>query len=258
MRPSADLIWRAGAPARHQQRVERTKAAALEAAGGDTPLAIILLSLDLHGVGGKLGVSGGATRRLLHGGLGSGRWNAGDGAAYRAAAESALVELINNWAGDVTIMVSFPDAKTVAVNSATDFAHVPVADICAANGEEFLAAAAGDKLVTPGKRGVYDPIGVIGPVVVWADDPGRVGEAYDWLAVPWGIPLDLGNGVEWDPLNGIRLPVAPWRVHVREVITIDSDRDREPIQKSLEAAGLFLAPLVFGNRYMIIPQGEDL
>ncbi len=45
---------------------------------------------------------------------------------------------------------------------------------------------------------------------------------------------------------------------MREVITIDSDRDREPIQKSLEAAGLFLAPLVLGNRYMIIPQGEDL
>lgn len=260
MKPSADLIWRAGAEARHKARVASTKEAALAMAGGETPLAIILTAIDLHGVGGRLGVSGGATRRLLRG-LGSSRWNAGDGAAYRAAAESAIAalaaELEPGWDGRIT--VSFPNAKTIALECAMDFAFVPVADVCAVDGgEEFLRATVGDKIVNPDKRGLFEPIGVAGPMVVWADNPGALEEAFDWLAIPEGVPLDLGSGVEWDPTRGIALPVCPWRAHVREIITISNDHDRELIQKSLEAAGLFLAPLVFGNRFMVIPQGEDL
>jgi hypothetical protein len=156
--------------------------------------------------------------------------------------------------------MSFPDAKTVALSTATDFAHVPVADICAANGEEFLAAAVGDKIVNPGKRGVYTPSGVVGPVVVWADDPGRVGEAYDWLSISWGVPLDLGGGVEWNPWNGIGLPVSPWRVHVRERFSLSLNGEYHRVADALESAGLCLfSPEGWGDdEYVILPAGEEL
>lgn len=106
------LIVSATAPARHQRRVEKTLAAAIRevllrwgpgrdveaaAAVTEVPRAAVaaVLALDLHGIGGPLGAGGDGrqTDRLLSE-LGSGRWHASDGPAYRAAAEAALAAVL--------------------------------------------------------------------------------------------------------------------------------------------------------------------
>lgn len=51
-----------------------------------------MIRLDLHGIGGHGGYSGGATARMpyaVQAGLGKARWQASDGGAWRGAAESA-------------------------------------------------------------------------------------------------------------------------------------------------------------------------
>ena len=87
---------------RHESRIAATKAAALKYcamkpedvhATGLTGqrIAEILITLDLGGVGGDRGYSGGATRRMPWSSpLGSSRWHSGDGGAWRAAAEEAI------------------------------------------------------------------------------------------------------------------------------------------------------------------------
>lgn len=106
-----------GAAARHSARVLATLEAVFARLGvvrpeenvvlGDRPspyelpLDVLaqawgLLQLDLGGVGGPGGMGGpsGATSRMPWASLlGAGRWHAGDGAAYRAAAEEASIRL---------------------------------------------------------------------------------------------------------------------------------------------------------------------
>jgi hypothetical protein len=84
-----DLIVKAGAQARHGSRVDDTANAALAAADGCSLTAAFLLALDVHRIGGELGISGGSTTRYFVG-LGKGRWHASDGPAYMAAAEQAI------------------------------------------------------------------------------------------------------------------------------------------------------------------------
>ena len=81
---------------RHASRVAATRAAARawlerdESEASDREIEI-LIHLDLGGVGGRGGYEGGATRRIPYAAtLGSGRWHACDGAAWRAAAEAAI------------------------------------------------------------------------------------------------------------------------------------------------------------------------
>lgn len=104
----ASGLWRAATAAeRHAQRVASTLAAA-EVEGltlGDpewapfTPgevrtLSVLALVLDRLGEGGRLGISGGrSARKGAFARLGKGRRQASDGAAYVAAAESALWRL---------------------------------------------------------------------------------------------------------------------------------------------------------------------
>lgn len=86
-------------PARHAGRVAATRAAALAAAGTAWSLADTLLWLDLAGIGGQRGYLGhtcgqGSTARMPWArALGSGRWQAADGLAYRAAATEARAAL---------------------------------------------------------------------------------------------------------------------------------------------------------------------
>lgn len=93
---------------RHASRVSATMGAALQAASSVVPsyaagdpvyekrkqrLAEVLILLDLGGVGGRGGYSGGATRRMPWArGLGTSRWQAGDGSAWYAAAQDAVGE----------------------------------------------------------------------------------------------------------------------------------------------------------------------
>jgi hypothetical protein len=93
--PALELITHAGATFRHKSRVDDTLEAALEAAGNRCELtAAFMIAIDLGGIGGALGLSGESTVRApMFQGLGKGRWQASDGAAYRAAAEEALCRL---------------------------------------------------------------------------------------------------------------------------------------------------------------------
>ena len=83
------LIVRATAHKRHQCRVNATLEAVLAAAGGDEALAAQLLRLDLD--------TPRTGRFSWAAGLGTGRWHANDGAAYRAAAEEAYKRLSGDW-----------------------------------------------------------------------------------------------------------------------------------------------------------------
>jgi hypothetical protein len=96
---AVELIRLATAPARHQARVDATIEAALQAVCAEPGvatrrecrLAEVLCAIDLHGRGGGLlGRGMPSTSRLAaFGSLGSGRRNAGDGAAYMAALAEA-------------------------------------------------------------------------------------------------------------------------------------------------------------------------
>lgn len=89
---------KAGAPARHEARVQATLAAARAcAAANNIPSAenrgaALILAADLMGIGGPRGIGGDSTSRLLPA-LGKGRWQASDGAAYQGAACDALWRL---------------------------------------------------------------------------------------------------------------------------------------------------------------------
>lgn len=86
---------KAGAPERHEARVQATLAAARACASAnnipdaETRGAALLLAADLMGIGGPRGIGGDGTTRLLPG-LGASRWQANDGAAYQGAARDAL------------------------------------------------------------------------------------------------------------------------------------------------------------------------
>ena len=83
------LIVRATAHQRHQARVQATIDAVLAAADGDERLAAQILRLDLDTP---------RTRRFTWAaGLGTGRWHANDGAAWRGAAEQAYKDIGGDW-----------------------------------------------------------------------------------------------------------------------------------------------------------------
>lgn len=97
------------APARHAWRVAETRRAAeaeiarigLSAPGDDMhePIVAALIALDLHGLGGRANCGGygsGTTRCTWARGLGSGRWQAGDGGAYHGAATHILA-CLDGW-----------------------------------------------------------------------------------------------------------------------------------------------------------------
>jgi hypothetical protein len=119
--PAADLIIKAGAPARHEARVKATIAAAYAATttqvGKDGEFgrachaasAAATILADMIGIGGELGLTGAATSRLpAFSGLGTGRKQAGDGAAYMAAASAALDRvLFEVGANDVIVGLDF-------------------------------------------------------------------------------------------------------------------------------------------------------
>ena len=96
-----ELVLKCTAPARHMARVNATVAAAMAAADGSAPQAAILVASDLVGQGGQRGwgaLSAGwgmaqSARAPWAAGLGSGRWQAADGAAYRAAGQAAFLAL---------------------------------------------------------------------------------------------------------------------------------------------------------------------
>lgn len=109
----ASALSKAGAPTRRSSRKDATLEAAAHAAAwvlgqkdiptyGNILLAVqslskALLAWDLMGVGGPGGLSGDATDRAHWArNLGSGRWQATDGAAYREAAVAAYENLLSD------------------------------------------------------------------------------------------------------------------------------------------------------------------
>ena len=97
--PATELARRVTAPARHEARIAATIAAATDAACSAAAVgAAALILADLVGEGGPLGCgfllgTGRTARAGWAAGLGSGRWQAADGEAYRAAARAALSAL---------------------------------------------------------------------------------------------------------------------------------------------------------------------
>ena len=95
-----EALRRLTAPARHAWRVQKTIAAAAATPGRPCRgMQAALIALDLHGTGGTAGCGAGASetstlRAPWARGLGKGRWQAGDGRAWRAAAEEALCQLV--------------------------------------------------------------------------------------------------------------------------------------------------------------------
>lgn len=77
---------------RHRSRVEATITAAVEYAGTVEGAVLVLLA-ELIGIGGRYGVEGAATARILNT-LGKGRWHASDGRVYYAAAHEAYNSLL--------------------------------------------------------------------------------------------------------------------------------------------------------------------
>ena len=116
----------AEAPLRHRARVEDTIAASEEAARalvgdwGETEikaLGAFLRLMDLVGTGGSLGLQGhGTTRMAWARSLGKGRFQASDGAAWRAALESSLawtpIEKIDVAAKTLIIETNIDDHPT--------------------------------------------------------------------------------------------------------------------------------------------------
>jgi len=92
--PALQLCVEAGASWRNNLRVEATLETALAAAGNRCRLtAAFLLTLDVRGVGGEMGLGGASARMPWARGLGSGRWHATDGEAYKSAALQAIGRL---------------------------------------------------------------------------------------------------------------------------------------------------------------------
>jgi hypothetical protein len=92
--PALQLCVEAGAAWRNNLRVEATLETALKAAGNRCRLtAAFLLTLDVRGVGGELGLGGASARMPWARGLGAGRWHAADGEAYKAASLQAVEKL---------------------------------------------------------------------------------------------------------------------------------------------------------------------
>lgn len=98
-----ELLRKRTARDRHQARVAATLEAAVVAISGDCLpatywqwcLVAALLAIDLNGVGGPSGCghaegTGATVRMRFFAGLGSSRWHARDGGAYRAATEEAI------------------------------------------------------------------------------------------------------------------------------------------------------------------------
>jgi len=86
---ATELLVKASAYQRHAARVQATLDAAVDAVGCFAPWAILL---DLHGTNGAFGSGGrgsASQRNPVFADLGKGRWQASDGAAYRAAARDA-------------------------------------------------------------------------------------------------------------------------------------------------------------------------
>lgn len=91
-----EALRRLTAPARHAWRCQQTVVAGLSALGDRAEHALVaaLIALDLHGVGGPSNAGGagsGTLRARWARSLGKGRWQASDGGAWRAAAESSLL-----------------------------------------------------------------------------------------------------------------------------------------------------------------------
>ena len=87
-----NLFIRAGARARHEARVEKAHATALDWANGDSRRALSACLLDAIGIGGPFGAGGwgcSTTRHPAFASCGSGRKNAKDGGAWTAAIEEA-------------------------------------------------------------------------------------------------------------------------------------------------------------------------
>lgn len=85
-----NLLLAATARQRHESRVEAT----LSVVKGTRDPEWSLL-LDIHGKGGPFGAGGGTSQRsVLFAGLGSGRWNARDGQAFKAAGLAALRRML--------------------------------------------------------------------------------------------------------------------------------------------------------------------
>lgn len=93
------FLCRTLAYSRHRWRVQTTLDAAFSLAGNDPAGAFLVLILDMNGIGGPYGAGGDGKRtdRLLV--VGSGRWQAGDGYAYHAAALDAMREF--GWHAEV-------------------------------------------------------------------------------------------------------------------------------------------------------------
>jgi hypothetical protein len=101
--PAAELVLAATAADRHAWRVKETERISTEWASESWQLVV---ALDFVGHGGPMGLGGptGRSHRFLHA-LGSGRWRANDGDAWRAAARQAL-EISTDVEDDVEWVVS--------------------------------------------------------------------------------------------------------------------------------------------------------
>lgn len=206
MNPSENLLWRAGGPARHEKRVTATLAAADKLADGDVALAAFLQILDLHGVGGRLGCEGIATQRLLSGNLGSGRWQAGDGAAYRASAQEALRRRLPQLVGEFetyiihtySIRVVNPDLIAIDVDGLPFY--IRLSDVVAVTGElgeAFILSFLARQVAANNRYQIGESLqSRSGYRIAWDcdQDPELVAAAYDWWAVEEGADyLILGQ-----------------------------------------------------------------
>ena len=129
------LALRATAHTRHTTRVWLTQSAALQSAADGDPLGLddrarwakawALVQLDLAGVGGPPGGPGAATRRMEWAqSLGTARWHAADGGAWRAAALAAAAEFERLLGGKPRLLApeagAWPGDLVVAVADASD------------------------------------------------------------------------------------------------------------------------------------------
>ena len=117
---AVDELVAATACYRHARRVDATLDAALTGIMGWVDgtvvrtMALVRIFFDLHGVGGFRGLGGGrSARNELFAHLGTGRWQARDGGAWRGAAESAVGPLTVNIDGEGVRFCSDGDAVTI-------------------------------------------------------------------------------------------------------------------------------------------------
>lgn len=253
------------APARHKGRVERALQAAMEGAakvlasarradfdpatinGGDQAeesavahVAALLLALDILGVGGHADAEGASTERLRpFSGLGKGRKQASDGAAWSAAIQEAAGELIGRLGPYISLGPAGTDTEAILIVSDEAAWTVPVTALAEGVGgaqwcralawHGMQAALQGDHTPTQWARSGLRVSLVLSPLDEWADvynaadQLHRRGQsaAYLGIAAEKAKEITREVGLAWERVSAFQADRDPASKEVARRATSD-------------------------------------